>query len=347
MTEPADLGANKPTQLDEQGLSDVHADPAIRRMCFLALITIFTLTALACGFLGTASEPSSSRAVIRNHLPTLTPTSASWPAPQVGLPPQPTPTTGVTDSFPAPNPTNNNETIPGAPVMNTPSAPSLFPTQETISGPLVEATGAAQAPAWPELPTPGLATAGWAFTGVRLVPDPNQEGVVLYGDMVNNTGLAQELFALTGTFYNAQGQVSADENNTVDYWPTDLVPAGGRVPFKLNVGNIQGAANFNLQVRAEPSSQSPQQDFEFLNLHQWTEDEAYCLAGNVRNPKAALQDYLVIVAVLFDSQNNVLEFGDDFEAGPTLERGQTLDFEICTDPAAQNVARYELRAWGQ
>jgi len=49
--------------------------------------------------------------------------------------------------------------------------------------------------------------------------------------------------------------------------------------------------------------------------------------------------------VLYDSQGDVVNFGETYESA--LEGGETLDFEICIEPPNQNAARHELYAWGQ
>jgi hypothetical protein len=53
------------------------------------------------------------------------------------------------------------------------------------------------------------------------------------------------------------------------------------------------------------------------------------------------------VAILYDGQNNVINFSDFIEANPAGIAGDsTLPFEICIDPFNQSVANHELRAWG-
>jgi hypothetical protein len=195
---------------------------------------------------------------------------------------------------------------------------------------------------------PTVESPGWSFAGVRVYTDQYQDGLLLYGDLINNTGTSQELMRVTGTFYYAQGQVIADEESTYDYWTVGILPPAGRVPFELTVDGIQGAAKFKLRVEAEPSNESPRQDFEFSDLDQWNEEDVYCVEGMVRNPGGELQDYLAIVAVLYDNQDRVVNFGDYYEPYLTdVVGGQPLDFEICVAPPNQGVARYELRAWGQ
>ena len=90
----------------------------------------------------------------------------------------------------------------------------------------------------------------------------------MYGEMVNNTGSSQELTLVSGAFYDAQGQLIAGEESIIDYWPVDIIPPGGRLPFELTVLEIENAANFDLSVQSQPSGQTPHQNFEFSDLDQ-------------------------------------------------------------------------------
>ena len=173
-----------------------------------------------------------------------------------------------------------------------------------------------------------------------------EDELLLYGDLINNSNSPQSLTLITGTFYDDQGQVIADAESTYDYWPPiETLPPGGRMPFELTVVGIQGTANFTLSVEAEPSSELPHQDFTFSDLSQWVEEDIYCVEGILHNQGGELQDYLVIVAVLYDAQNNVINFGDYFESHP--ESSQSSSFTVCAGPPNHDVVRYELRAWGQ
>lgn len=196
-------------------------------------------------------------------------------------------------------------------------------------------------------PTPTVIAApgGWTFAGVRLQPDEELGGLVLYGNAVNQTGAAQEVSAITGVFFDGQGQVTADASQTYAYWPVYVVPPGGSMPFELMVDSINSAANYDLSVEAEPSSELPRQDFEFAQVNQWTEDETYCVGGVVQNAGGPLGSYWVVAAVLYDDQNNLVNFSDDGELDPQAGNGNS-PFEICVDVTNQPVARHELLAWG-
>lgn len=198
----------------------------------------------------------------------------------------------------------------------------------------------------PEAPLT-LGTSGWSFVGVRIYTDQYDDSLLLYGDLINNAGASQELWYLTGTFYDAQGQVIADEGSAYGYWPVEVIPPGGHVPFELIVEGIQSAAGFDLSVEAQPSSATPRQDFEFSDLYQLDEGYGYCIGGTLRNPGSKLQDYLTVVAVLYDGQDKVISFGEYYADPEYVVGDQTEEFEVCVDPHDQDVARYELRAWGQ
>jgi hypothetical protein len=212
---------------------------------------------------------------------------------------------------------------PQAPLLaEPPASPTPMPASTVISGP-----------------------AGWAFTGVRLSPDQEAGGLILYGNAINKSGAAQELSAVTGIFYNDQGQVIADASKTYAYWPSYVVPAGGSMPFELSVEDITSAARYDLKVEAEPNNETPRQDFEFAGVNQWTEEDTYCVEGVVHNSGSPLAKYLVVAAVLYDSQNNLVNFSDAGELDQ--EAGNDAPFEICVDLANQQVARHELQAWGR
>jgi len=57
---------------------------------------------------------------------------------------------------------------------------------------------------------------------------------------------------------------------------------------------------------------------------------------------------LVIAAILYDSQGNMINFDYYDEYNPAGVRGdETADFEICIAPPNQDVANHELHAWGR
>jgi hypothetical protein len=181
---------------------------------------------------------------------------------------------------------------------------------------------------------------------VRISPDPYDSGLLLHGDVLNNTGTGQELADISGTFYDAQGQVIVSAR-TAAYWPIAAIPRDGRLPFELIVLDLQSIADFELKVEAEPGAEMLRQDFEFLEVHPSNGAGDYCLTGKLHHPGGELDSYLIVLAVLYDGQDQVINYSDDYKPFPAgLVGDQTIDFEVCVDPLNQEVARYDLRAWG-
>ena len=196
--------------------------------------------------------------------------------------------------------------------------------------------------------TPPAATSGWSFVNMRMISDTGSGGVIIYGDMLNNTGSSQQLSYVTGTFYDNQGRSFAGTNYTYDYWPVEVVPPGSKVPFELSVFNVPNVANYTLSVISQPTGQTPRQNFDFSDLSNYDDAGYYCVTGKARNSGGALADYLVVAAVLFNAQNQVINFDSYEEPDPDQVSGsQAAEFEICIDPYEQSIARYEVRAWGQ
>jgi hypothetical protein len=64
-----------------------------------------------------------------------------------------------------------------------------------------------------------------------------------------------------------------------------------------------------------------------------TDGDNYCFTGQVKNLSSGLQSYLVIAALLYDSQDKMIKFSDYKDFGPpTIEGDQTLLSEICISP---------------
>lgn len=199
-------------------------------------------------------------------------------------------------------------------------------------------------------PTPtATAASAWRFINLTISVDPlDSRHSLVYGEVLNASGVAQEITDFTGTFFNGQGQSVAGTESVRPYWPLAVLPAGGQMPFELQVLNTTGLARADLGVLATPREEAPRTDFNFENVSQSINGEFYCVRGQLRNPGGALTDYLVIAVLLYDAQNNVVKFADESDGPPIFAVGERLkSFEICIAPPYPGVVRYELRAWGR
>jgi hypothetical protein len=191
------------------------------------------------------------------------------------------------------------------------------------------------------------ASGGWSFLGVKSAYDPDREGLFVRGEALNDTGASQQLSDITGTFYDAAGQVVASGDEIDSYWPIYVVPAGGQVPFEITLHDIREVADFDLQAITQATNETMRQDFEFLDLDSSSDGSDYCVVGKLRNLGGRLESYMVIAAVLYDAQDDVINFDTDTLYPHQVVGDEPLDFEVCVDPLGQDVARYEVRAWGQ
>lgn len=352
---------------------------------FLPTFMIIASVSMACVFVGSASQTVAIRnrlpTLTRTPLPSLTPTSDMTSAAMIeNFSPAiiPTPASQViagsvelpNAAIPAPiSPsqvalasneasldtaasanvllaaTDSSEaTLPDVSGASTPTATATAPeTSTSTSTPTPTATLIPTAtPTIAPTPTP----ADWSFASVGI--QNKEDGTLLYGNLVNNTGAAQELIDITGVFYDAQGQLVAGQNDVYAYWPGYVIPHSGSMPFELTLEDIYNVANFDLSVEAEARSETPRQDFEFTDVSQWSDAGAYCVGGKLQNRGDALRDYLLISAILYDAQGNMAAFGDYEEFGPEKVAGDNpSSFEICIYTALQGVVRHEVQAWGQ
>lgn len=186
---------------------------------------------LACNLLGGRTKSTPSHIVMLTRLPTFTPTPLS-------------PLVTPEPAAPAAQAVNVVEAAasPGAnlPTESTVVAPSPTspPTQPIADAP----------PTTPA--TPVAENRDWLFDNLTLVTE--EDVLVISGEVINNTGVSQELDVMGGLFYDERGQVIADDRQMETHWSVDIVSPGGRAPFEVVVDGIQTAADFELSVEAQP-----------------------------------------------------------------------------------------------
>ena len=329
------------------------------RVVILTRLPTFTRTPLAALMADLASDETLPPPPVPTQTENQVPPSSSTlgqPAQQSGATPE---TINVT-AIPTPSVVENgSELVASTETLPTPR-PGLTVTAEAVVPTNPQAINIPDSPLLTTAPTPVnieaapatnppiiLSPAGWEFTNVQVYPAPDARGLHLYGDVINNTGSPQELDFIAGMVYDAQGQSLAGEDRMVDQWPLDIMPPGAQMPFGLTIDGIQNGANFELNVSAEPIDDFPRQDFEFFNVNSTIKDNKYCVTGSLQNLGNQLEAYLMVVVILYNDQNNVAGFDVSYEFSPQdVLSDQTLDFEVCADPHNQQVAKYDLRAWG-
>lgn len=282
-------------------------------------------------WLGAVMKPFTSPGtpVIRTHLPTLTPTPGSQPA------------------------------VSAAPVAAQP--PAQVQPAATAAPAAVVAPVAVPVPAEPVVPDasaevsppgdivaeePDQSGADWTFMGIQTTFNPDE--AVVKGVLINNTGTPQEAAEVTGTFYDAQGQVIQDQIDMSSYIPVNIIPVDTHIPFELDAVSPVQVSRVDLQVQSSPATNAPRQDFQIAGMNQWTDaDGMYCLGGQVNNPGSAVQEYLTVYAALYNDRGKLVSFSD---FAPGLDEIQSSSqgtaFEMCLDPLGEQITRYEINVVG-
>ncbi|MDX1520665.1 MAG: hypothetical protein R3264_03480 [Anaerolineae bacterium] len=218
---------------------------------------------------------------------------------------------------------------------------TVTPTPTPLPTPTITSTPPGSTPVAVE------SAAGWSFEGVRIQPDPDLGGLTIYGEAINGSGAAQSILGLQSTIYDLQGQEIPKEIID-DYWPIETVPDGGRIPFELTLLGPSQADRVELQIVTEPGNQPPRTDFELFDLEGADVETEFCVTGRARNLGQPLDSYLIAVAVLYDQDERVINWGLGYQSAPADLTGEaTVVVSACAERFNNVVARYELRAWGE
>jgi hypothetical protein len=218
----------------------------------------------------------------------------------------------------------------------TPTATATATATPTVTPTPLASTPVAVAPA-----------EGWTFEGVRVQPDPGLGGLLIYGEAINDSTSPQNMLGLQGTFYDAQGRAITPEK-TSDYWPFETVPPGWRMPFELTLIGPSAVDRVELQVTAEETDRPLRTDFEVSDLEGADVEDDFCVTGRARNLGQPLNRFLMVVAVLYDADGRVINWGIGYQPAPAdLTGDNTVVVSACARRYNHNVAHYELRAWGQ
>lgn len=170
----------------------------------------------------------------------------------------------------------------------------------------------------------------------------------MVGELVNATDALQQIVAISGTFYTDQNAVLAESANALDFFPEAVVPAGGRVPFEIQVHTAASITQYDLEVNYLPSLKPLRSDLQSTISGQRQDSGRYCLSGLLVNPTPPLTENLVIAVVLYDAAGAVVNFADYTVSRPVIAANAPgLNFDICVPPPNTGVAQAVTLAWGR
>ncbi len=233
----------------------------------------------------------------------------------------------------------------------TPPAAATIEHTPTLLAPTPTTVVAAPPTSPPTLtPAPTATPSDWTFANVQVMAHPSQNGLIVVGEIVNHTGVPQDVLEISGEFYDAQGRFIAGRLKTTFEIPTNAVPvpAGGRMPFEMHVLDIDQAASYSLEVRARASTALAREFDDFINSTPVTARGRFCINSTLLRPEPGLNEYLAIALLLLDGDGRAIGLGRVYE--PDVDEVMSTpahSFQICADDDRQDVAGFLLRAWGR
>ena len=270
------------------------------------------------------------------NLPAPTPTSTNVPNPTATFTPLPTATAVIVDMSTA-TPTPTGTFIPPTPTATTPPAtatetPTLTPTTQTTGG--------------SSSTLPDAEITGWSLVNLRTMPGADNN-LLIYGEMINKTGVAQVLIDLGGKFFDAQGNVIATTDDRQDYEYALLeIPADLKIPFFLEIADVEIVDRVEFEIEVGDSPSEIEANIALSNESQVDNQDDYCVQGNVQNPGGELFE-LIVFTTLYNEAGKVINFDILEHDSPEDIQGDVLgDYEICVSHFEIPVANHKTQSIG-
>lgn len=314
------------------------------------IITVLALLSLACStsLFGENGQTELAQTT-RTPQPTFTVVGQlPAPVPRDSSAPNPADSTNLLPPVPRDNAETSAEptTTDGqqiAAVQNSPTPTRIIPTATATTGPTPTAT-ATPLP----FPTPAGSTAGWSIENIHVSHIDTDFTVT--GELVNKMETPRENVAISATFYNQAGEVIKGLHNLTSFLPLDIIPIDIQVPFQLSVESPEKVYRYELQMTStEAQSEPPRDDFEVSSVETWVDKNGlFCVKGDVENQGASVENSLVVLVKMYNSQDEMFSFSEIPISRPdTVQDGVTTPFESCVEHNNAPVANYEIVALGR
>lgn len=206
-----------------------------------------------------------------------------------------------------------------------------------------------------QLPSTASPTATATQTGVGIVVstprwyyDAELNIVRVVGEVTNNTTTQQLIETVSGIFYSAPG-VTVPTDSIIEFAPQEVIPVGGTVPFYFELDALSSLSSFTVTVQTDLSPFVTRMDLILQEQSERTDDAGQrCFDGKVRNSGERLQTEIVILANIYDEQNNLVNFDYQTFAGtPAFEvfGDRMRSYSVCIRPP--HNGRADVRVYGR
>jgi len=172
--------------------------------------------------------------------------------------------------------------------------------------------------------------------------------VQVVGEVTNNTDVQQLIESVDGVFYSAPGVVISEANIT-GFYPQEVIPVGGTVPFYFELEGVTSLHSSTVTVTTDISPFVTRTDLVLQEPSEQINSDGYrCFEGRVRNNGERLQNELVIIASVYDEQNKLVNFEyQAFSGGAAFEvlGDRTRSYSVCVRPP--HTGRADVRVYGR
>lgn len=134
-----------------------------------------------------------------------------------------------------------------APADNPPTSTAAATATELPPTP-TETVIPTETPTLEPTPTATPQSQGWVFSDVQSYMEGYISGIVIYGNVLNDTGSPQPLNAINTILYDAQGQVIPYQEAFLTQVPPRTLDQGEQVPFEVAIPNVDDVADFDFEV---------------------------------------------------------------------------------------------------
>ncbi len=173
---------------------------------------------------------------------------------------------------------------------------------------------------------------------------PTLNSLNLVGEVLNPTAAPRYFVELTARFFNAAGELIAEESSNVDL---PRLGPGARGPFLIYLANPPASlASYTIAV--SDSRESTTLDYRDAEVLSTSIRDNFGLEvyGELRNPAARELRGVTVAATFYDAAGNVVEVEDGFSSPLNIGAGATATYALPTFERNLIYARVQVQAQG-
>jgi hypothetical protein len=239
-------------------------------------------------------------------------------------PPTTSPSPGsVASATPAPT-----IAVTGTPIAGAAAAPGITPPADLTPAPAPPAAGAAL-----------VIVSSSSYTD-------SDGGYHVAGEVRNTTADYMDYVEISGTFFDAGGQVVASEYT---FTHVDLIAPSDTAGFDLVLTNgaALGVSRYELAVRGELSADRPAPGLVVTAESPGVDGNDFHVVGTVANQSGASAEFVTVAGTFYGADGTVVRSDFTYVDADVVQPGESVSFDLVVPEAASaGIAHYQLRVEG-